>query len=80
MLSLRGCLPDATNMAIVSVVSMLLQVLGDYLYTGATVTAVTWPCHFTPSPSDLPKMYPMTSLPGPSAVRQYSGQLARYWR
>ena len=50
---------------------------GAHLYSGATVTAVTWPCQLGPVPSALPRMYPMLRCPGPSAMRQYSGQLAR---
>ena len=49
-----------------------------YLYSGATVTAVTWPCHKQPSPSAFPKMYPIACCCGPSAIRQYSGHLAKY--
>jgi hypothetical protein len=50
------------------------------LKSGAMVSAVTCPCQFSPRPSTFPRMYPMGWLRAPSAVRQYSGQLARYCR
>ena len=30
-----------------------------HLYSGATVTAVTWPCQSNSSPSTLPSIYPI---------------------
>lgn len=49
-------------------------------YSGATVTAVTWPCQFVPRPSALPMTYPTQSPPGPSTFWKYSGHCARYCR
>ena len=71
---------DAAHMIWLPVVPASVKLTTAYLKSGATVRAVTCPCQFSSSPSTFPKMYPIAFWPAPSAIKQYSGQFARYCR